>query len=153
MTRLFGRGQLKAAVLAAVALSEPANGYAVMAALADTVGGDWRPSPGAIYPALLGLEDAGLIVGVDDTTGSRIYRLTDAGRAHQPDGHRALADAAHRARTAEPAPTLGPLLDTFLRRLPARSVRLTADQHDHVADALDRAHREVIRIITKEQPQ
>ena len=41
--------------------------------------GVWRPSPGAIYPALQQLEDEGLIKA--DTSGSgRTFMLTDGGR-------------------------------------------------------------------------
>ncbi len=43
--------------------------------------GAWRPSPGAVYPALQQLADEGLIVG-DESGGRRTYRLTDAGREY-----------------------------------------------------------------------
>ncbi len=43
--------------------------------------GAWRPSPGAVYPALQQLADEGLIVG-DESGGRRTFRLTDAGREY-----------------------------------------------------------------------
>src|SRR5215470_103063 len=44
-------------------------------------GGAWRPSPGAIYPALSQLADEGLIVG-EESSGRRVFRLTDEGRQY-----------------------------------------------------------------------
>ena len=79
MTRLFGRGELKLALLHVAADLGPTNGYSIMHGLADRVGGSWQPSPGAIYPALLALEDAGLLEGRDDD-GTRRYEITAAGR-------------------------------------------------------------------------
>ncbi len=102
MSRLFGRGELKVALLHVAAELGPTNGYSIMQALADRIGGSWHPSPGAIYPALLALEDAGLLLGHDEDGGRR-YELTRAGRtaaAARPD---VLAEVAGRARRA-PAP-------------------------------------------------
>ena len=44
-------------------------------------GGAWRPSPGAVYPALSQLADEGLIEG-DESAGRRTFRLTEAGRQY-----------------------------------------------------------------------
>ncbi len=55
------------------------NGYQMIRSIAERTGGVWRPSPGAIYPALAQLEDEGLIEQADG--GGKVYRLTDAGRA------------------------------------------------------------------------
>jgi DNA-binding PadR family transcriptional regulator len=121
MTRLFGRGELKLALLHVAAELGPTNGYTIMHKLAQRVGGSWHPSPGAIYPALLALEDAGLIAGRDED-GTRRYEVTDAGRhqvASQPD---VLQDVAGRARHA-PAPpvTVGAVLDRLAASAPRRS--------------------------------
>ena len=56
------------------------NGYQVIRTLEERTGGAWRPSPGAIYPALAQLEDEGLIATADG--GRKAFTLTDAGRAH-----------------------------------------------------------------------
>ncbi len=73
------RGDIRAAVL--VALREgPANGYEVMRRLEEMSGGLWRPSPGSVYPHLQMLEEAG-VVESDQSSGSRSYRLTEAGQA------------------------------------------------------------------------
>lgn len=48
--------------------------------LAERSGGTWRPSSGAVYPALSLLEDEALIGPAEDA-GPKHYQLTDAGRA------------------------------------------------------------------------
>lgn len=128
MTRLFGRGELKLALLHVAADLGPTNGYAIMHALAERVGGSWQPSPGAIYPALLALEDGGLLVGRDHD-GARRYELTPAGQvavAADPD---VLMDVAGRARRAPVPPvTVGALLDRLTAEAPRRGVALQPAQ-------------------------
>jgi DNA-binding PadR family transcriptional regulator len=41
--------------------------------------GEWRPSPGSVYPALAQLEDEGLI-RTEEVDGRKLFALTDAGR-------------------------------------------------------------------------
>jgi DNA-binding PadR family transcriptional regulator len=63
-------------------LSEgPRTGYQIMSDIEERSEGAWRPSPGAVYPALQQLADEGLIIG-DEAGGRRTYRLTDEGRAY-----------------------------------------------------------------------
>jgi len=52
-----------------------------MSDIEDRSSGAWRPSPGAVYPALSQLADEGLIVG-EESAGKRSFRLTDAGREY-----------------------------------------------------------------------
>lgn len=120
MSRLFGRGELKQALLHVVAELDAANGYAIMHELAGRIGGSWRPSPGAIYPALLALEDARLLHGREHD-GGRLYELTPAGRAAVAADPDVLDDAAGRARRA-PAPpvTVGAVLDRLVAAAPHR---------------------------------
>src|SRR5215813_10180893 len=46
-----GRGDVRAAILALLR-EGPRNGYQIMAEIEERSGGAWRPSPGAVYPAL-----------------------------------------------------------------------------------------------------
>ncbi len=71
------RGDVRQAVLALLA-EAPLNGYQMIQKLAEHTEGGWKPSPGAIYPALAQLEDEGLIEQFDNE-GTKSYRLTDAG--------------------------------------------------------------------------
>ncbi|MCB1253977.1 MAG: PadR family transcriptional regulator [Austwickia sp.] len=72
------RGDVRLAILGLLAEGD-LNGYQVIRTLDERTGGAWRPSPGAIYPALAQLEDEGLIVPADG--GGKVFTLTDAGRA------------------------------------------------------------------------
>jgi DNA-binding PadR family transcriptional regulator len=75
-----GRGDVRAAILA-VLQDGPRNGYQIMSEIEERSGGAWRPSPGAVYPALSLLADEGLIEG-EEADGRRTFRLSDAGRAY-----------------------------------------------------------------------
>src|SRR5687767_4753794 len=99
MTRLFGRGELKLALLHVAADLGPTNGYSIMQGLAERVGGSWHPSPGAIYPALLALEDAGLLPGQAEA-GTRRYEITSAGRRKVDADPHVIQEVAGRARRA-----------------------------------------------------
>lgn len=80
------RGDVRQAILALLAES-PLNGYQIIQTLAERTGGLWRPSPGAVYPALSQLEDEALIEQFDKD-GQRAFRLTDAGREAARDADR-----------------------------------------------------------------
>jgi DNA-binding PadR family transcriptional regulator len=74
-----GRGDVRAAILALLR-EGPRNGYQIMAEIEERSGGVWRPSPGAVYPALQQLADEGLIEAEEPGGGRRTYRLTEEGR-------------------------------------------------------------------------
>jgi DNA-binding PadR family transcriptional regulator len=75
-----GRGDVRAAILALLR-EGPRNGYQIMSDIEERSGGAWRPSPGAVYPALSQLADEGLIEG-EESGGRRTFRLTEAGREY-----------------------------------------------------------------------
>jgi len=72
------RGDIRSAILALLA-EQPRNGYQIMQELEQRSRGMWRPSPGAVYPALQQLEDEGLITA-ESSGGGRIFSLTARGR-------------------------------------------------------------------------
>jgi DNA-binding PadR family transcriptional regulator len=74
------RGDVRAGILALLA-EEPRNGYQLMQELETRSRGMWRPSPGAVYPALQQLEDEGL-VRAEEAGNGRLYHMTDQGRAY-----------------------------------------------------------------------
>jgi DNA-binding PadR family transcriptional regulator len=152
MTRLFGRGELKLALLHVAADVGPTNGYTIMQGLADRVGGSWHPSPGAIYPALLALEDAGLLRGWDEG-GSRRYELTAAGRrevAADPDVLRAVAGRARRA----PAPpvTVGAVLDRLAASAPRRDKPLDPPTVERIEMLFEPVLAELRELTAEEAP-
>ena len=75
-----GRGDVRAAILALLR-EGPRTGYQIMSEIEERSGGAWRPSPGAVYPALAQLADEGLIAG-EESGGRRMFSLTDAGRSY-----------------------------------------------------------------------
>ena len=85
------RGDVRAALLVLLE-EEPRNGYGLMQEIEQRSEGAWRPSPGSVYPALQQLEDEGL-VKADESTGRKLFELTDEGRAHVE---------AHREELKEP---------------------------------------------------
>ncbi|MET8140603.1 PadR family transcriptional regulator [Sphaerisporangium sp. NPDC005288] len=74
------RGDVRAAILALLS-EEPRNGYQIIQEIAERSEGGWKPSPGAVYPALQQLADEGL-VRADETEGRKTFQLTDAGREY-----------------------------------------------------------------------
>lgn len=109
------RGDIRAAALLLLA-EEPRNGYQIMQVLRERSGGAWRPSSGAVYPALQQLEDEGLIRAAEHG-GRKRYELTDAGRRYVerdlrgpapwdeladaiPDDDRELMESAHQVGMA-----------------------------------------------------
>jgi DNA-binding PadR family transcriptional regulator len=72
------RGDVRTAIL--VLLRErPMHGYQVIQELSERTGGEWRPSPGSVYPTLQLLEESGLIAG-EEMDGKRVFSLTEQGR-------------------------------------------------------------------------
>jgi len=72
------RGDVRIALLMLLA-EEPRNGYQLMQTIEERSGGQWRVSPGSVYPSLAQLEDEGLVRSVEHD-GSKLFEITDAGR-------------------------------------------------------------------------
>jgi DNA-binding PadR family transcriptional regulator len=84
------RGDVRAAILALLS-EEARNGYQIIQEIAERSEGGWKPSPGAVYPALQQLTDEGLVRS-EETDGRKTFQLTEAGRAYieaHPDEVRA----------------------------------------------------------------
>ncbi|WP_369373242.1 PadR family transcriptional regulator [Promicromonospora sp. Populi] len=138
--RRAGRGEIRAAILLLLA-EQPMHGYQIIGELADRTDGRWRPSAGAVYPALSLLADEGLVALTEDG-GRKLATLTDEGTAYIEEhkdelgspweqvgrGHgrqlrhelHALADAVEqvsRTGTAEQATTVTSILDRARREV------------------------------------
>ncbi|MGH3447072.1 MAG: PadR family transcriptional regulator [Nocardioidaceae bacterium] len=77
------RGDVRAAILDVLAVA-PMNGYQLIQQIAERTGGQWKPSPGSVYPTLQQLEDEALIHTTHDD-GKKAWTLTDEGRAYVGD--------------------------------------------------------------------
>ncbi len=103
-----GRGDVRAAILALLQ-EGPRNGYQIMSEIEERSGGVWRPSPGAVYPALQQLADEGLIEA-EESGGRRTFRLTDAGRRHVEENPQMARAAWESMADGEPGETPGLLV-------------------------------------------
>lgn len=74
-----GRGDVRSAILYLLA-EQPHHGYQLTTEIETRSNGTWKPSAGAIYPALQQLADEGLVTAEEDA-GRKTYTLTDEGRA------------------------------------------------------------------------
>jgi DNA-binding PadR family transcriptional regulator len=150
MTRIFDRGELKQVLLAVVDSLGEGHGYAIMQELQRRVGGNWRASPGAIYPALLALEGEGLISG-SDRDGLRVYRVTAQGEAalEESAASPSWEGYSRRAGASTPVNTLGRVLDRFAAQQSERRRRLDDEQTRAVEAVLEQA-RDKITTILKE---
>src|SRR6266568_297319 len=103
-----GRGDVRAAILALLR-EGPRNGYQIMSEIEERSGGVWRPSPGAVYPALQLLADEGLIEA-EESGGRRTFRLTDEGRRYVEDNPQMARAAWESMADGEPGETPGLLV-------------------------------------------
>jgi len=80
------RGDVRSAILLLLA-EQPMHGYQVIQEITERSDGAWRPSPGAVYPAIGLLTDEGLVTTTAEG-GRNLASLTDAGREYV-ESHRA----------------------------------------------------------------
>jgi DNA-binding PadR family transcriptional regulator len=147
--RIFGRGELSRVLLVVIASIGEGHGYTIMQELEQRVGGGWKASPGAIYPALLTLQDAGL-VEAEDRDGSRIYRLTQQGRnviAEQYPSAASWESLSARAEASRQQVTLARLLRDFQADLPEHRNPLSPEQAAAIGRALGTAAEEIEHIL------
>ncbi len=146
-----GRGDVRAAILALLQ-DGPLNGYQIMSEIEERSGGAWRPSPGAVYPALSQLADEGLIEGTE-SGGRRTFQLTDAGRDYVRDN----PDMARGAweSTAQQEAWQVPALFAEAARLGGGIVQIakagTPEQVRAAEQLLQRARRSLYRILADDE--
>lgn len=144
-----GRGEIRAAVLVLLA-EQPMHGYQIITELAERTDGRWRPSPGAVYPALSLLEDEGLVT-VTPGSGRRLAELTEAGRAYVTEHADELgtpweAVAGRRSERHALREAVGGLVGAV-----EQVARTGTDAQTAAAAAiLDRARRDVYRLLAQE---
>ncbi|MGN0064893.1 MAG: PadR family transcriptional regulator [Nocardioides sp.] len=101
------RGDVRTAIIdvlhRAGQAEESINGYQVIQQIADLSDGEWRPSPGSVYPTISQLEDEGLVTS-DDERGRRSLRLTPEGVAWA-EAHTADLDAVWAPFQRTPSPS------------------------------------------------
>lgn len=145
-----GRGDVRAAILALLR-EGPYTGYQIMSEIEERSSGAWRPSPGAVYPALSQLADEGLIAG-EESAGRRAFSLTEAGREYV-DRHPEMARGAWESAAQQEAWQV-PGLFTEAARLGGGIVQIahagTPEQVQAAEELLQQTRRELYRILADE---
>ncbi|GGR43449.1 DNA-binding PadR family transcriptional regulator [Nocardioides luteus] len=79
------RGDVRSAIIYVLAEAaeqgQVINGYQVIQQISERSSGEWRPSPGSVYPTIQQLEDEGLVES-DDEHGRRAIRLSETGKTY-----------------------------------------------------------------------
>ncbi len=145
-----GRGDVRAAILALLR-EGPRNGYQIMSEIEERSGGAWRPSPGAVYPALQQLADEGLIVA-EESGGRRTFSLTDAGRTYVEENPEMARGAWESVAQHEPGEIPG--LFAQAARLGAGIVQMahagTPDQIRAAERLLEQTRRRLYQILAED---
>jgi DNA-binding PadR family transcriptional regulator len=145
------RGDIRSGILALLA-EQPRNGYQIMQELEQRSRGMWRPSPGAVYPALQQLEDEGLITA-ESSGGGRVFSLTARGRAQA---------TAHAEENSAPWETLSdaagddiPEMFHLLKQVGAAALQVVgAGSTTQIAEArriLAEARRALYRLLAEDE--
>ena len=145
--RRAGRGDIRAAVL--LLLNEqPMHGYQLIQEIGERSGGQWRPSPGAIYPALNLLEDEGLVT-ITAESGRKLARLTEAGTTYVTENAEQLGspfeDAA--SRPASPGRSLRGALEALAAAAQQVGRTGTDEQATQALAVLERSRRDLYLIL------
>lgn len=145
------RGDVRAALLALLA-EEPRNGYQLIQQIEERSGGEWRPSPGAVYPALQQLTDEGLIEA-EERDGRRTFRLSESGRAYV-EAHPDELNAPWEAMTSDVRDDVRDLFATAARTGSALMQIVHTGNEEQVAQAkqiLSETRRKLYQLLADDE--
>lgn len=145
------RGDVRAALLALLA-EEPRNGYQLIQQIEERSDGEWRPSPGAVYPALQQLTDEGLIEA-DEQDGRRTFRLSESGRAYV-EAHPDELNAPWEAMTSDVRDDVRDLFATAARTGSALMQIVHTGNEEQVAQAkqiLSETRRKLYQLLADDE--
>jgi DNA-binding PadR family transcriptional regulator len=117
-----------------------------MRRLEEMSGGQWRPSPGSVYPHLQMLEDEGMVRSAE-RDGTKTYELTEAGRAE------ADADPRLPWETDEAEDVIRVLRDSMGQLFLAAKQLSGAGDQSHVERGIEiirKARQEIYRILAED---
>ena len=141
----MGRGDVRVAILALLA-EQPMHGYQIIQELAARTDGHWKPSPGAIYPALNQLEDEGLIRPLD---GGKVFEVTDAGRAEAEAAAAQPAPWEHAGGEQDPARALAHSMRQAAQAVGAIAQSGDADLISKATAQLDELKRKLYQLLAE----
>jgi DNA-binding PadR family transcriptional regulator len=143
------RGDVRLALLRLLA-EEPRNGYQLMQTIEERSGGDWRPSPGSVYPTLSQLEDEGLVRSAE-ADGTRTFEITEAGRQHletradEPAPWDLPDEEGHPSRDAKR------LIGAIAQATMQVAMAGTEDQQNRAVELLNETRKGLYRILAEDQ--
>jgi len=111
-------------------LSEkPMSGSELMSEIEKQTNGNWKPSPGSIYPLLAWLQDKGYIKeAAEQESGIKRYMLTEQGKAFLEEHVRTREELRKRFRHFGPGPGfMGPMWFEFYPEEAKELKRATKD--------------------------
>jgi DNA-binding PadR family transcriptional regulator len=142
-------GDVRAAILALLA-EGPMHGYEMIQEIAERTQDLWRPSPGSVYPTLQLLEDERLIVGSESEGSTKLFELTDEGRAaaeniKTPPWERIAGgvDSGQAALRAVLAQLVGAVAQT--------AYATTADEQQRILAILKSARRQIYTLLAESE--
>jgi len=151
--RMFGSGELRLALLALIA-EEERHGYELIKAVEDMTGGDYAPSPGAVYPTLQLLADEGKIEEAKSKDAKKPFKVTADGTAEleeRADEVEAVmgrlgkhGERAEKVKSPDLFRAMGNLANVLKNR--ARSGKLDKDVMDEIVDIIDEVAKRIERI-------
>ena len=152
--RMFESGELRLVLLKLIA-DEPRHGYDLIRAIEQLTGGDYAPSPGAVYPTLQLLADEGAIEEqADDTSPRKAFAATAQGReelADKADEVEALfaklsehAERQSKGRSPHLFRAMGNLANVLKHK--ARSGELDEDAMNGIVDMIDEMAKRIERL-------
>lgn len=144
------RGALLGAVLTLLD-ERPMHGYELITELEDRSEGRWRPSPGAMYPALKKMVMNDLVTA-DEVDGKRQFSLTNAGRERLADMREQREDGAGEPWEQTGTGGRGELRGTVAELMgQARQIGRfgTADQIEQARAVFDEAKRKLYAILAE----
>ena len=96
--RIFGSGELRLTLLMLIG-DEPRHGYELIKAIGEITGGNYEPSPGAVYPTLQLLADEGSIREAAPRKGDeakRAFEITQSGTDELAEREEEIAAIVHK---------------------------------------------------------
>jgi len=91
--RIFGTGELRLTLLMLIG-DESRHGYELIKAIGEMTGGNYEPSPGAVYPTLQMLADEGVITEAKAKKGDeakKAFEITKSGKEELADREEEVA--------------------------------------------------------------
>lgn len=144
-----GRGDIRTAILIELSV-EPMHGYQIIQAIENRSGGEWKPSPGSIYPTLQLLADEALVSAAQ--IGERkVYSLTEAGRivaAEATDG--AQQSEPRRGKDGQSTVTLAKSSAKLAQALAQFPRNGSTEQSERAVAIIDEARRKLYAILAED---